>query len=40
MTSETIEVPLELQTLIDVCNDMMEEFINEEFFPSLYRYID
>jgi phosphoglycerate-specific signal transduction histidine kinase len=40
MISETIEVPVELGTLIDITADLMEDFINEEFFPSLYRYND
>lgn len=40
LITETIEVPHELQTLIDISADMMEDFINEEFFPNLHRIDD
>jgi len=37
MTSESVEVPHELQTLIDIMNDFTCDFLDEHFFPSLYR---
>ena len=40
LTTETIEVPHELQSLIDISAEIMDDFINEEFFPNLYRLDD
>ena len=42
VTNETVEVPRELQGLIDVSADMMEDFIEEEFFPvfEIFRLHD
>ena len=40
MTSETIEVPRELQGLIDVCADTIDDYIENEFFNGLYRLND
>jgi hypothetical protein len=34
MTEETIEVPRELQCLIDITADMIEDFIEDEFFAG------
>ncbi len=38
MTSESVEVPHELQTLIDCLNDMVCDVVDEFFFPNSYRY--
>jgi len=40
MTSESVEVPHELQTLIDVMNDSICDFLGEHFFPTPYRVYD
>lgn len=40
MTSETIEVPRELQVLIDICTDTIDDFMDGEFFPNAYRLHD
>jgi len=40
MTSESVEVPHELQTLIDCLNDSICESVEEHFFPNSYRTYD
>lgn len=40
MTSESVEVPHELQTLIDCLNDLICESVEEHFFPNSYRTYD
>tara|TARA_R100000734_G_scaffold7827_1_gene6250 strand:+ start:1699 stop:2070 length:372 start_codon:yes stop_codon:yes gene_type:complete len=40
LTDQSIEVPHELQTLIDLLTEMMDDFIDDEFFPKLYRLDD
>jgi len=40
MTSESVEVPHELQTLIDCLNDSICDSVEEHFFPNSYRTYD
>ncbi len=40
MTSESVEVPHELQTLIDVMNDSICDFLEQHFFPAPYVIYD
>jgi hypothetical protein len=40
MSNESVEVPVEMQTLIDLTSDSMEHFLDDEFFPEVFRLYD
>tara|TARA_R110002073_G_scaffold99429_1_gene227132 strand:+ start:1185 stop:1523 length:339 start_codon:yes stop_codon:yes gene_type:complete len=35
MSNENIELPIELQSLIDILHDTIEDFLEQEYFPRL-----
>lgn len=35
ISNENIELPIELQSIIDILNDTIEDFLEQEFFPPL-----
>ena len=37
ITNESIEVPHELQAIIDICSDTIEDYIDQHFFKTLYK---
>jgi len=40
ISNENIELPIELQSIIDILNDTIEDFLEEEFFPASFRLYD
>tara|TARA_R110001606_G_scaffold128719_2_gene263341 strand:- start:617 stop:958 length:342 start_codon:yes stop_codon:yes gene_type:complete len=37
ISNENVELPIELQSIIDILNDTIEDFLEQEFFPP---YLD
>ncbi len=35
ISNENVELPIELQSIIDILNDTIEDFLEQEFFPPL-----
>ena len=35
ISNENIELPIELQSIIDILHDTIEDFLEQEFFPPL-----
>ena len=40
ISNESVELPIELQSIIDILSDSVEDFLEEEFFPASFRLYD
>tara|TARA_R110002073_G_scaffold16413_1_gene63033 strand:- start:88 stop:435 length:348 start_codon:yes stop_codon:yes gene_type:complete len=40
ISNENVELPIELQSIIDILNDTIEDFLEQEFFPPLFLLHD
>lgn len=40
ISNENVELPIELQSIIDILNDTIEDFLEEEIFPASFRLYD
>jgi septum formation inhibitor MinC len=40
ISNETVELPIELQSIIDILNDSVEDFLDSEFFPNCFLLYD